>query len=292
MRDHHSGYDFQAYAGQLADELALGDVRFTIGDGQVTGLERVIGSRIIAAGLPANASFVVGDGTVTQTLVRATATATLTYTADTNDKALYHLTREVRSYDTAAPDTPTYRFAISAGRVTAMSQTFGTADRSHSVAVDHLPASAFRVDGADVTQTTIRGNTLETLRFTTTDGATYKLASETLSAVPAGTATTVLDVEPYERMRFTFSGAAVTHAEAVKTDGTTIAVPRHPGVTYAQAAPGYVVETITRGAHTFYEVFHDGSGNGIYTAVAHGTGTMVDLAGLQAQITEQIGMLL
>jgi hypothetical protein len=52
------------------------------------------------------------------------------------------------------------------------------------------------------------------------------------------------------------------------------------------------VETIRRGTDTFYEVFHDGCGDGIYTAVAHGTGTRVDLAGLQAQITPQIDLLL
>jgi flagellar basal body P-ring protein FlgI len=112
MRDHPP-------VGRLADELASADVRFTISDGQVTGIEHVIGSRTIAAGLPAVA-------------------------------------------------------------VTAMTQTFGNAGWTHSVAVA----------GSTVTETAIRGNTLETLQFTTTDGTTYKLASETLAVIPVGTATT------------------------------------------------------------------------------------------------------
>jgi hypothetical protein len=285
MRDHRP-------VGRLADELASGDVRFTISDGQVTGIEHVIGSRTIATGLPAGATFTVGTDTVTETLSRGTSTATRTYTADAGDPGLYHLTQEVRSFDTTATDTPTYGFAVTGGAVTAMTQTFGTSGWTHGVDVADLAASVFTVDGSTVTETAIRGNTLETLRFTTTDGTTYKLASETLSVVPVGTAATALDVEPYERMRFTFSGDTVTAAHSVKPDGTTVDVHLGSTVAYAQAAAGYVVETITRGSHAYYEVFHDGNGDGVYTAVAHGQGATVDLVGLQAQITPQIDALL
>lgn len=285
MRDHLTGFD-------SFDEPTPGAVRFTIQGGRVAGIEHVVGSRAIATGLPANATFVVGAGTVTETLTREGATATLTWTADPHDATLYHLTREVRTFDTAAAGTPTYGFILRGGTVAAMTQTFGPGGATHTVDVACLVASAFKIDGDTVIETTIRGNTLATLTFTTTDGNSYKLASETLSVVPAGPATTVLDVEPYERMRFTFSGDTVTQAQAVKMDGSTITVPPHAGVTYTRAAAGYVVETIRRGTDTFYEVFHDGSGDGIYTAVAHGTGTAVDLAGLQAQITAQIDLLL
>ena len=285
MRDHHTGFD-------PFDEAAPGDVRFTIQGGRVTGIEHVVGSRAIATGLPANATFVVGAGTVTETLTQDAATATLTWTADPHDATLYHLTHEVRTFDTTAADTPTYGFVLRGGRVAAVTQTFGAAGGTHTVDVACLVASAFSVDGGTVKETTIRGNTLATLTFTTTDGATYKLASEALSVVEAGPAATVLDVEPYERMRFTFSGDTVTQARAVKMDGSTIAVPAHAGVTYTRPAAGYVVETIMRGTDTFSEVFHDGSGAGTYTAVAHGAGTAVDLAGLQAQITAQIDLLL
>lgn len=285
MRDHPP-------VGRLADELASGDVRFTISDGQVIGIEHVIGSRTIATGLPANATFAVGTGTVTETLTRGTATAMLTYTVDTADTGLYHLTQEVRSFDTTATNTPTYGFTVTGGAVTAMTQTFGASGWTHRVAVGDLAASVFTVEGGTVTETAIRGNTLETLRFTTTDGTTYKLASETLTVVPVGTATTALDVEPNERMRFTFDGDTVAAAQSVKADGTAVDVHLGTTVAYALAAAGYVVETITRGSHAYYEVFHDGNGDGIYTAVAHGQGTTVDLVGLQSQITAQIDTLL
>jgi hypothetical protein len=285
MRDHPP-------VGRLADELATDDVRFTISDGRVTGIEHVIGSRTIATGLPSDATFTVGTGTVTETLTRGTTTATLTWTADASGAGLYRLTQEVRSFDSTAANTPTYGFTVTDGAVTAMTQSFGTSGWTHSVAVADLAASVFTVDGGTVTETAIRGNTLETLRFTTSDGSTYKLASETFSVIPVGAAATALDVEPYERMRFTFDGATVTAAQSVKPDGTAVDVHLGTTVAYALAAAGYVVETITRGSHTYYEVFHDGNGDGIYTAVAHGQGSTVDLVGLQAQITAQIDMLL
>jgi len=285
MRDHYTAFD-------SFDEPAPGDVRFTIQGGRVTGIEHVVGCRAIATGLRANATFIVGAGTVTETLTSGAATATLTWTADPRDATLYHLTHEIRTFDTTSADMPTYGFVLRGGTVAAMTQTFGAAGGIHTVDVARLVASAFTVDCGTVTETTIRGNTLATLTFTTTDGTTYKLASETLCVVPAGPAATVLDVEPYGRMRFTFSGDNVTRAQAVKMDGSTIAVPPHAGVTYTRPAVGYVVETIIRGTDTFYEVLHDGRGDGIYTAVAHGTGTAVDLAGLQAQITAQIDLLL
>jgi hypothetical protein len=285
MRDHLP-------VGRLADELATADVRFTITDGQVTGLEHVIGSRTIAASLPADATFAVGTGTVTETLTRGTATATLTWTVDATDTGLYHLTQEVRSFDTTAANTPTSGFTVADGAVTGMTQTFGTSGWTHDVAVGDLAASVFTVAGSAVTETAIRGNTLETLTYTTTDGTTYKLAAETLTVVPVGTAATALDVEPYERMRFTFSGDTVTAAHSVNPDGTTVDVHLGSTVAFAPAGAGYVVETITRGSHAYYEVFHDGNGDGVYTAVAHGQGATVDLVGLQAQITPQIDALL
>jgi len=291
MRDHLPGFDHYAAAGRLADELAAGDVRFTITNGQVTGLEHVIGSRTIDTGLPSNATFAVSGGSVTETLTRGASTATLTYTVDPADPGLYHLTQEVRSFDTSSTTSPTYGFTVTNGAVTAVTQTFGTSGWTHDTDAASLAASAFSVSGNTVTETTIRGNTLETLQFTTTDGTAYKLASETLSVVQAGTATTALDVEPHERMRFTFSGDTVTGAQSVKLDGAAVDVTRS-NVTYAQPAAGYVVETLTRGTHTYYEVYHDGNGDGIYTAVAHGTGTTVDIVGLQAQITAQIDGLL
>jgi hypothetical protein len=50
-------------------------------------------------------------------------------------------------------------------------------------------------------------------------------------------------------------------------------------------APGFILETQKDGSTSRYEVFHDGNGDGVYTAVAHGSGTTIDLVGLKAQIS-------
>ena len=68
-----------------------------------------------------------------------------------------------------------------------------------------------------------------------------------------------------------------------------------------ELAAGAVRFTITDGQVTGLEQAGVGNaerragrhgGDGIYTAVAHGAGTTVDLVGLQAQITAQIDALL
>jgi hypothetical protein len=277
MSDHQTGF---------------GDVQFTISNGQVTDVERVVGSRTIDLGLPAKASFSVGSGSVTETLTHGSTTGTLTYTADASNPSLYHLSQEQQTFDTSAGNAPTYGFTITNGAVTAMTESLGASGRTHSIDVGKLPATSFTASASSVTETTVHGNTVETLQFTTSDGSAYKLASDTESFVSAGTATTRLDVEPGERMSFTFSGDTVTAAQLVKPDGTTVALSSHADVSYAEPAAGYVVETITHGSHSDYEVFHDGNGDGIYTAVAHGTGSTVDIVGLQAQITPLINTLL
>ena len=108
MRDHHTGFD-------PFDEPAPGDVRFRIERGRVTGIEHVVGCRSIATGLPVNATFIVGTGTVTETVRSGPATATLTWTADPQDPTLYHLTHEFRTFDTTSADMPTYRFVLREG---------------------------------------------------------------------------------------------------------------------------------------------------------------------------------
>lgn len=291
MHDQQNGFDHFASFERLADTLSFGDVKFTISDGAVTDVERVVGNRSIDVGVSDDASFAVGSGTVTETLTRGSTTTTLTYTADAGDTSLYHLTQELRSFDTTSATSPTYGFTISDGTVTAMTESLGGSSRTHNIDVAKLLGSAFTVDGNTVTETIVQGNAVETLQFTSSDGTSYKLASDTLSLVSAGTATTALDVDPLARLRFTFSGDTVTAAEAVKLDGSTIAVPDHANVSYAQLAAGYVMETITRGTNSYYEVFHDGNGDGIYTSVAHGSGTTVDLVGLQAQISTVIDTL-
>jgi hypothetical protein len=281
MSDHLNGSHLDA------------DLNFTITNGQVTGIARVAGSATVTLPLPSNTTFTVGTGKVTATVTRGATTDTRTYTVDAADSTLYHLAQDTRTYDTAAATARSYGFTVAAGKVTAIVEGIASG-KNHTVDVSKLPGTAFAVSGNTITETSVHGNTIETVQFVTTDGSTYKIASDTLTFVSAGAATTLLSVEPEERMSFTFSGSTVTAAQVVRLDGTTAAAHANAKLTttYTQPAAGYVVETVTDGTHSRYEVFHDGNGDGIYTAVAHGTGTTVDLVGLQAQISPLINTLL
>ena len=80
----------------------------------------------------------------------------------------------------------------------------------------------------------------------------------------------------------------MTGVERVLPDGTDKTITPGSGTTYSQLAAGYVLEVRTHGTHSSYEVYHDGNGDGVYTEVAHGSGSSVDLVGLQTQVTTAI----
>jgi len=262
----------------------------------VTGVQRVAGTHTVDLHLPTNATFAVGTGSVTETLTFGTTTETRVYAADAADTSLYHLVQDTYTYDTKAANARNYGFTVADGKVTAIVEGV-VHGRTYTVDVTKLAATAFAVSGNTITETSVHGNTVETVQFVTTDGLTYRVASDTLSFVTPGAAATALSVEPLERMSFTVSGGVVTAAKIVLPDGSTATVPStHAAAklttTYTQPAAGYVVQTITDGTRAHYEVFHDGNGDGVYTSVAHGSGTAVDLVGLQAQISPLINTLL
>jgi hypothetical protein len=294
MRNDHHSTSNQGFNHYSSFGYVLGDVQFTITDGQVTGLARVIGSNAIPVRLPSDATFTVGTGTVAETVTSGTTSEVLTYAVDTADSTLYHLSQDVRTFDTAAASARSYTFTVTDGSVTALSESVGTSGNVRTVDITKLAATTFTVDGNTITATTVHDNVLETLQFTSTDGTTFHLASDTQAFATLGSATTALDVDAYDRLSFTFSGDTVTAARVVKADGTTAAVSTHGNATvaYTQPGAGYVVQTTTSGTRSTFELFHDGNGDGIYTEVAHGTGTTVDIVGLQAQITTAIDALL
>ncbi len=294
MPNNHHFNSTQGFNHQSSSGYVSGDIQFTITDGQVTGLARVVGSNVIPVRLPSDATFTVGTGIVTETIARGTTTEVLTYAADAAGSTLYHLSQDVKTFDTTAASARSYTFTVTDGAVTALSVSSGWSGNVRTVDVTKLAATSFTADGDTITATTVHDNTLETLQFTSTDGTTYHLASDTQSFALLGDATTALDVDPNDRLSFTFSGDTVTAAQVVKADGTTVAVSTHGNATvaYTQPEDGYVVQTTTYGTRTQFEVFHDGNGDGIYTEVAHGTGTTVDIVGLQTQITTAIDALL
>lgn len=278
---------------------SISGYKFNISGGTVTSEQRVTGSHTTTVRIPDGATFAVGNGSVTETIAGTHATETLQFAVDASDATLYHLVSEktvVASPTTVYGNhTFGYSFTIANGAVTAMSvtETHGTHTSTHAVPIDSTTTFSVAADGT-VTETAISGRTIETTTYAPSGSAgLYAVTSETDTHIQPGSATTLLDIEPHDRARFTIDASgAVTGIDRVLADGSTRTVTPNSGTTYSQLAAGYVLEVRTHGSHTAYEVYHDGNGDGIYTEVAHGSGSAVDLVGLQTQISAAINTVL
>ncbi|HLZ76981.1 hypothetical protein [Phenylobacterium sp.] len=267
---------------------------FTIVNNQVTAEEAVFGQHTETLRIPSDATFAVGAGTVTETLAGAHATDTIQFTAEAGNASLYQITSETQTVLTptttdAAGHVFGFSFTVSNGTVTAEQVVSGSsAANEHTHALHAPPDATFTASGATVTETAVEGHEVDTTTYVQTGASgLFAVASRTETVIPEGSATTALSVEPFERAEFTFgAGGAVASISTVHADGTVTAFTPHSGEAFTQLAPGIVEETFTHGSHTSFEVFADGNGDGIYTAVAHGEGTTVDLTGLQAQLAK------
>lgn len=268
---------------------------FTVANGQVTGFARVIGSHTVNLHLPGNATFAVGSNTITETMTESHETIVRQFVQDSSTASLYHVGSESI---TILNPTTTYSngytfgfgFTIANGSVTAEQITRGGSGHTHTQTVHIPPTASFSVSGTQVTETFVHDNVIEQLKYTPSGtGGLYAVASDTQTFIQSGNAATQLSVDPFERAKFTLDASNhVTQIQSVHVDGSLSTITPHTGTTFSQLAPGYMVETVTHGSHSSYEVFHDGNGDGIYTAVAHGSGTTVDLVGLKAQISTVI----
>ncbi|MBS0369824.1 MAG: hypothetical protein JSS57_11565 [Proteobacteria bacterium] len=279
--------------------------QFTFTDGQVTGIGLEYGTHTHSLTIPSNTTFTVTDGVITETLTKPWGTDTIQYTQDANDATLYHITSETHTI--AEPDTTDsqghlhgYTFTISDGAVTGVQVVTGTTkdDDDDGKTITHnreiLPGQHFTLNAdGSVTETTLSGSTVKTIQFVAdaTSGF-YAIASETTTFIQAGSATTLLNVQPLIRDSFTFDASgAITQVEAVRPDGSTKVLNTSPNTTFTELEAGYVLETFTKGHKSYFEVYHDGNGDGIYTSVAQGSGTAVDLIGLKAQIDATVDSL-
>lgn len=276
---------------------------FTITNGTVTGMSEVFGSNSLKLRLPSNATFSVDATTsaVTETTTGTKVTETIQYVLDPTTAGLYHVGIDTQTY--ATPTTTTARgdvngvsFVISNGAVTGMQSVKGGAGHTQTHSLFIAPGSSFSVGTDTVTETVVQGNSVETLKYVSSGTAgLYAMASDSIAYVQVGSAKTRLDVNSLDRIKFTIDAAgAVTSEQLVGPDGTlgtlkTLPLSNsHATIAFTQAEAGTVVETISNGIHSSYVVFHDGNHDGIYTEVASGVGTTVDLVGLHAQINAAI----
>jgi hypothetical protein len=272
---------------------------FIVNNGQVTGIERVLGTYTFDLRLPSNATFAVDNGIVTETLAGAYATEVLQYAPDPANAQLYHL-----AADTVTIANPTttnaygqisaYSFTIADGEVTGMQNVRGNANYTYSNTLFLSPTAQLSVDGNTVTETMVQGNVVETRQFVASGtSGLYAIAADTRTFVQPGTAGTGLWVDPYDRVIFTLdANQNIVQVQQVRLDGSAVTVKPNAYTSFSQASSGDIVETVAYGTRSAYQVYHDGNGDGIYTDIAHGTGTTVDLVGLHAQLSAAIDTLL
>jgi hypothetical protein len=287
------GGSFGGFGGAAITPQGYG---FTISGTQVTAMDRVFGTLTFNMNLPSNAAFAVdtSTNTVTETLAGTNASETIQYTTDPTNASLYHIAQETETITNPATTniygrTDGYSFTISsANQVTAMQKVSGFSTYTFTHNIQLSPAATFAVSGtgtgSTVTETALQGNTIATTQFALTSSGLYAVASESTTFVQPGTATTLLSVNPFDRANFTVDASGnVTQVQSVSPIGTATTITPSSLVTFHQIAAGFVQETLTYGAYSSYDVFYQG-GSGPYTEVAHGSGTTVDLIGLQHQL--------
>jgi hypothetical protein len=241
-------------------------------------------------GSPGSTTFAfsgIGTATVTETINQPYATTTLTYGEVSGSTGAYQLGSELVSFTPpSGGPAVTYSFTETSGSVTAISETVTFGSFSHTGNVPIEPDAVFTLGTGSVTETLANGNNVETLTFTANSSGAYVLSSVGTSFISQGNAGTALDIDPYERAQFTIAGGSVTGESRVSANGTVTALQADSNVSFSVLASGFVEETVTFGSHSAYTVFYSASGSGIYTAIAEGSGTTVDLVGLKAELAQ------
>ncbi|MCX7178669.1 MAG: hypothetical protein NTX56_07820 [Proteobacteria bacterium] len=267
---------------------------FSLNNGQVTGMGRVLGSHVFNLRLPSNATFSVDstNNTIAETVLGTRATELIQFTQDPANASLYHL-----SSDTVTVSNPTtinangstngYAFVVTGSTVVGMQSVWGNASQTHTQNMHLIPTSSFAMNGNTITETLVQGNSVEVLQFIQSGSAgLYAVASDSVRFIPQGVSTTPLSVNPFDQAKFTFDAVgAITQAQHLRPDGSLATIVQSAQVSFSKLADGYVIETVTNGKHSSFDLYHDGNGDGVYTAIAHGSGTSVDLVGVQSQVS-------
>lgn len=267
---------------------------FTISSGQVTGMAAVFGTHTHTLNLPKGATFVVGAGTVTETLTlgHGSVTEVANFTQDTVNPANYDLTSVT---DTVAnPQTTTngftagFAFTISNGAVTQVQTVTGHGAHTFTHTLPNAPGVAFAVSGAAIVETQVFGNVVDTATFVQPSGSSlWAVSSETETFIPTNGSTTALNVSPCVQDVFTIANGVVTQAQSLDPHGGLHTLTLNANNSFTVLSGGLVEEVSTVHGHTCYEIFANPSGVGsTYTLVASGSGSTPDITGLQAQLAQ------
>ncbi len=279
--------------GQNSASASFG---FTIGASGVTAMNLVMGTKIIPLKIPANEKFVVDAvaGTVKATFTTAKSTAAVVYGQDPANKSIYHVLSETTTITapttTTAHGTEGYSFITTGSVVTGLQEVTTHKTTTTTQTLHVSPNAVFTgAVGSTITETSVQGNSIVTTTFVQpVANGLYVEQTHNITLIQAGTATTLLDIEPLDHLKLTLSGNSVTQIQALSRSGVATTITPHSGVAFQEVTAGdprLVEETYTNGTHTTYKLFLQSSADGTYTEIAHGTGTSIDLVGINAQLS-------
>jgi hypothetical protein len=177
-----------------------------------------------------------------------------------------------------------FTFTINAGAVTAAKVTLpgGT-----TIALPLTTGVTYSVSGTDVLATRSDPNGIDVLRYSDTDADGFYGVIASAHVQTSAPQVDMLGFSHREAVSVTLGAAGVTSVSQKHWDGSTqvllsgTVVPNNTSWTISN---GLLVETHTQSnGPTSWEVFRDGNADGVYTEVASGFGTMIDLVGVVAQ---------
>lgn len=179
-----------------------------------------------------------------------------------------------------------FSFTIDAGQVTAASFVLPSGTK---VNLPLTTGVSYGVSGADVLATYSGAKANVVVRYSDTDAdGLYQVVarSKVLSAAPD---TNESGFAHAKTVTITSNAGVVTGVTAIHGDHSKVLLSDTvtPPENIAWALNnGLLIETHaapTEAGMSHYEIFRDGNGDGVYTAVASGTGSMVDLTGVLTQ---------
>jgi hypothetical protein len=274
---------------------------FTINSNTITAMTVTSGNNTRTLKLPSNATFVAskagGLQIVTETIKGTNSTEVIVYTAQSPTSTSFNLTSDTLTYNSPSTTTGSgwtqgVSFNSSNGIITGYSTSTTYNGKTFTSNVS-TPAGAIftKNSNVSVTETLVQGNAIHTLNYVQPNATSslFTLASDSHTYIQPGSSTTVLNVNPYDQLVLTFSGNTVSGVQSLAPNGVKTNMTLPSGVSFQEVTAGktnFVQEIISHNNNTSYVLFLQSSVNSNYTEVAHGSGSSIDLVGLQAQLNQ------
>jgi hypothetical protein len=262
------------------------DDGFTFNDERLAGVPTAGGGHV-GLRLPSDPTTSVRGDLATKAFVAGDATTFVVYTREAGSTA-YSVADVTTTYTNLDKIKGGYAFSIDGGVVESVQKIEIYNGRPVTSDVDLPLGVSFKVTGGMIVEQYVKGDEVDTIIFTQKPGSDlFVLQSAEKTFIDSGTATTLLDVDPRDRMKFAFDAEGeVSQAQRVNAqDGLHAVTDKSVTFTRLSEAPSFVEMVTTRGEQSSFVVYYEGqSGSGVYTEVAHGAGSAVDLPGLQTQV--------